>query len=482
VTTYYVRKTGSDSNAGTSAGAAFLTVGKAMATVASGDTVYIGAGIYRESGLNPTASPTAETKFIGDVDGVQTGDSGEVRLTAYVTSDTTDPTAVNVLNLSKNFLTFQKIVFQGATSRAINASVAGVHDIKFQDCVFLAAPNSQTNGAIISFTTNANAAANWTIDRCLFVNDGLSAAIVPVLTRPTGADFDYNVLIQNCVYLGTGFGFVRVDHTGANTFNSGGVRIYNCTMYTAGDAIKTNGANISTTIPVVVENCAILRGNGTGLNANTSGQIVEDYNLLACNTPRTNVTAGTHSSAVKQPLTVHFGQEVLWGANRRAMMAPGAGSPLLGFGGSGNGPTTVDFHSNPRPAGGGSALNAVGALERGQTAVKETDTVRTGANARRIPGPGYHDFYVPVDATSTTVTVYVRWDATYAGTKPQLKVLNGTECGVADASYTATGASGSWEQLTLTIVPTSKGVVTFRIQSNDTNGAGNTYWDDFAVT
>ena len=67
--TYYVRKTGSDSNAGTSAGAAWLTIGKALGAsgIASGDTVYIGAGVYREAVTVNMTSATAETKVIGDV-------------------------------------------------------------------------------------------------------------------------------------------------------------------------------------------------------------------------------------------------------------------------------------------------------------------------------------------------------------------------------------------------------------------------------
>ena len=51
MTNYFVRKNGSDAAAGTSAGAAWLTLGKALgaAGIASGDTVYIGAGVYREA-------------------------------------------------------------------------------------------------------------------------------------------------------------------------------------------------------------------------------------------------------------------------------------------------------------------------------------------------------------------------------------------------------------------------------------------------
>ena len=58
--TYYVSKSGSDSNSGLSAQAAWLTIGHAAATVtAAGSTVYVGAGTYHESvtfGNSGTAS------------------------------------------------------------------------------------------------------------------------------------------------------------------------------------------------------------------------------------------------------------------------------------------------------------------------------------------------------------------------------------------------------------------------------------------
>ena len=110
--TYYVRKTGSDSNAGTSAGAAWLTIGKALGAsgISSGDTVYIGAGTYREIVTVNMTSATAETKIIGDVDGSQTGDAGEVIWTAHVTDDVTVPSSAYPLVANgRDFITIQKL-------------------------------------------------------------------------------------------------------------------------------------------------------------------------------------------------------------------------------------------------------------------------------------------------------------------------------------------------------------------------------------
>ena len=82
--TYFVRKSGLDSNDGLSAGAAFLTIDKAASTVAAADTVYVGAGTYRELVTLDTAGTSGnQITYVADVDGSQTGDAGLVIISAF---------------------------------------------------------------------------------------------------------------------------------------------------------------------------------------------------------------------------------------------------------------------------------------------------------------------------------------------------------------------------------------------------------------
>src|SRR5688572_29890318 len=115
MTTYYVRKSGSDSNAGTSPAAAWLTIGKALGAsgISSGDTLYIGSGVYREMITVNMTNPVAETFIVGDIDGSRTGDApGEIRITNYLTNDSTAPTDQSLLVLNgRDYLTFQYITF-----------------------------------------------------------------------------------------------------------------------------------------------------------------------------------------------------------------------------------------------------------------------------------------------------------------------------------------------------------------------------------
>jgi hypothetical protein len=128
-------------------------------------------------------------------------------------------------------------------------------------------------------------------------------------------------------------------------------------------------------------------------------------------------------------------------------------------------------------------LAAVGAYERHNVWTQETTTVRTGGSALVCVGPGAHDFDVAVDATSTTVSVYLRYDSTHGTTnKPQFLLVNGDECGVSDATATMTSAADTWEQLSHTFTPARTGIVTVRLVSRSAAGNGKAFADDFSVT
>lgn len=493
--TYYVDPVnGSDSNNGLGPDAShasnkpWKTLAKLLGAsgFASGDTAYLAPGAYRETVTVAMTSAVAETKVLadpGNAQGFKTSGgvlvaSGQVQWTAYTTNDKTAPAASMALDLNgRDFLTFQDILFVGGnlSGGCVRGATTSSTDIKFVRCAFLAgAPNV----ANVNFTAGFGVALNWTFDSCLWLSSANQTAINLVLTRGTGSDYDVNVLFKDCLIVGGAGTQTRIASTGAGVNFGGGVDFYNCTIIGGNNVISTE-ANVSTSSPCTVYNCVLI-GGGTGLNANTSGQIVEDYNLIHAATARTNVSAGSNSQTTSYAPLIDIGQALLYGAQSRPFGSPTNGSPILGFGNQAGGPT-VDLLGLARPSGGQSASKGIGAYERGNTWGKETSTVRTGSNALSITGPGTQDFNVPVDATSTTVSVYMRCDSTYAGTKPKIQVLNGSECGVADASSSAVSAADSWEQLSLNFTPTRQGIVTIRLLSSDTNGGGKAFADDFAI-
>jgi len=483
--TRYVRKTGSDGNGGTSPSDAWLTIGKALGAsgLASGDQLWVGAGTYRETVAVAMTSATAETKITGDVDGAMTGDAGEVIWTAYTTNDTTTPSATILLNLAgRDFLTFEKLTMIGAPGNVtINGSTTtNATNITFTDCTIIT--STQNTSALVTYTGLANVQANWLFNRCCFLTQ-VGNAVTIILPTSASADYDANIVFRSCFFLLLSGTAISVATSGAAAFKPGGVVALNCTSHAANFMVATTG-NVATSIPCQVKNCLILSGSSVALSANSTGQIVEDYNRIQGASARSNVAVGTHSISDTSIAPLYeLGQALMVGRSPRPFLSPMAGSPLLGFGNdSSPTPPTVDLLNRPRPAGGGSLLPAVGAFERHDTAIREVTTVRTGTTALVIVGPGDHQFDVAVDAVSTVIACWMRFDTNHGTTtRPQVVITNGTECGVADQTITATGAVDTWVQVSATIVPTSAGVVTVRVVARPTAATGKLFVDDVTV-
>jgi hypothetical protein len=495
LTTYYVRAgAGNNANNGTSPATAWATRAKVFghgvsSPVVGSDVVYFGGGTYRETTLISSGNaanfpqPTSTVQIIGDVDGSHTGDAGEVIWTNFLTNDNSAATTTVTLDFnSRGNLTFDSIsIISGSSSQALQSAggVANCANVTFKRCFI---PSFSSGILLLTCATDTN--MNWLFEKCILW--GASAFLSLTCPTSTIADYTTGFTVRNCLCITpSAVNILSLTGSGAGSFKPGGVAIYDCTCVGGASHVKTNTAGgFSTTIPLTVYNCTFYAGSLTAcLNAATSGQIVEDYNYFESGSPRTNVTAGANSKAgnVLYP-SIHFGQELLYGFIGRPFAMPTIGSPLLGFGKSGSVTSPADdLLGRARPEGGSSTSNAIGAFERHDTAIQETTTVRTGSNAINITGPGSHEFQVPVNAASTTLSIYGRYDTTHATTnKPQMMVVNGGQCGVSDATATMTAAADTWEQLSLTFTPTAKGFVTVRLISRSAGATGKAFWDDFS--
>ena len=465
-------------------GGAVQTIGAILANAnnafQSVDFAIIGAGTYREVVTVSMTSATAETIIQGDIDGSKTGDAGDVIWTAYLTDDITAPSTSSLLTLNgRDFLTFKNILMIGgnnATASCVNGTTTNSVNIVLRDCAM-----SMVGGPAIAYTGLADIASNWTIDRCLIEDLAIvnASGISIILPTSASADYDSVFLIQNSVFRGGNIG-ININSSGALAFKGGGVDIFNCDLIHSFTSNLRTQNSISTAIPCTIYN-SIIKGV-TALNAGTSGQILEDNNRILANTARTNVTAGgaSISDASHAPL-IEFGYELISGRQLRPFGMPMAGSPLLGRGNTAGGPT-VDILSRSRPSGGGSTSYAWGAYERHDTAAKETSVVQAGATAAKIVGPGDQDILIPVDASSTTISVYVRYDTNHGTTnKPQVQLLANGEIGVVTETKTATVGVDTQEQLTFSaFTPTAKGWVVIRCISRSAAGNGIAYFDTFS--
>ncbi len=448
-------------------------------------------GFFRETVSVAMTSATVETFVIADPgngQGFKTSGGARVApapvvLTAYTTNNTTASSATVLLALAgRDHLTFQGIIFVGGNNaRVVNGTTTTSTDIKFQDCEFHPFQDAIT----IDMTTVFGTALNFTMDRCV-IGPAFGSPVIQInAPTGTGSDYDLNVQIQNTLILAAGSTrTIRMTTSGASANKPGGIDMHNVTLLQGQEFFSISSANGSTSIPCTVNNC-YMRCSVTALTAGAAGAITEDYNIIEASTARSNVTAGAHSISDGSRSTIYsYGQERIWGAIARSVGEPFQTSGLLGFGNDGA-QTAYELRNTIRPAGGTSGSPAAGAMERGNSWIIDPSPIGTSVSPIKITGPGYEAFAVPLPvSTATTIAVTVKWDATYAGTKPQLQLIATPSLGIAGQTVTAVGGSGSNETLTLSAITATQsyGFVTVLVVSNDTNGGGLVQSDNFTVS
>lgn len=346
-TTYYVRKTGSNSNSGTSAAAAFLTVSKAITTAVAGDTVYIGAGSYSEPFTTPASGTVANRiTFTADTAGTKTGDAGTVTLTYWTTnvllfsgsSNVTfdgfkisgGQTTISFQNSSNCVLNNCTVQSFSAGGIALNNSSVTLTGCTIQsgsgDGVTAGANSTLTvSGGTIKSCTNAitvaSASATATVDGVLLTSCGGAGV------RVTAG----NAQVSNCVMSSLNLGMSFAGTTGS---------IWNCTIVSNGNGIQVTAGTLTVKNNITTQ-------VGTALSR-TAGTVVHGYNLYYNNgTNYSGVSAAT-GDKVGNPLFVASG------SNYRLQST----SPAKDAGADASSVTTTDLEASIRPCGAGWDMGA----------------------------------------------------------------------------------------------------------------------------
>jgi hypothetical protein len=443
-------------------GVTFLTNNTvtSAATVASSATLLVSTPIW----------------VIGDVDGAQTGQAGQVTHSAFTTNDTTAPSATVLLALAATTnLSFALVTFVNGTGggTVTNTAAAAINWYTFIDCQFNSIMQF-SNPQIFLKSSTTGLAMCVIVDRCSggLISSGGFVEINPATTASGSADFDLLCVVRNCLaFPAFGFG-VSCSATGTAAFNPGGVRSFNNDFYASTGVQTTPASRVSTTIPCEAHDNLLIT-NGAAVSAGTSGQLVEDHNILISGTPRTNVTAGTGSQTTAYAPLLELGQSFKWAGVFRQFMAPdGPSSPLLGFGNSAGAPS-VDWANRNRPSGGKSALNAVGYAELHDFAIQDTSVFPSGGSSSgKLIGPGDQFLFIPVDATSTVITIQLYMSSGYGGSNYAAATLHASgELGTAAQTQTCSSTLSTWQTLTFSaITPSKQGYVILQIDSYDTSG------------
>jgi len=498
MTIYYVRASmGNDSDDGETPAAAFLTVDKAANTVVAGDIVWIGGGVYRETvTIDTSGTSGSEIEWRGDVDGAITGDAGLVQITVLADEVGAGGTGNVLLINGKEYNEFYNLILgpagDGSTDTTIEAVTgnANYQGILFDNCVLIPALDSANHVLKMHYNVGAAIAGNpLTFQDCFiggafFIESGdftVDVACGIAMQNCTIMQLNKGSLTEaikidgpsSCSYGATAFSFIN------NTF------IWGANVFNISDQFGTGttGSFYNNLFPST---------SGYPINlAADSGAWVGDYNICAgeglVSGTTGNYTGGGDDDDkrglmlglyVESMLTNIFGSspykawEQVWDH-----LGAGYKSGGIDTGGATYAPAS-DIYGNARPMG--RTLDDAGAVETRRRPEKEETTVKTGSLAAAFKGAGYHDITLPVAATSTTVSVYARYDSNHTGDKPILEVLNIP--GDTDKSDAMTGSSGTWEEISCTFTPTSAGTVRVRLRSRDSSSDGVVIFDDLTIT
>lgn len=360
--TYYVAKTGRDSNAGTVA-SPFLTLSKGLAALRSGDTLYIRAGTYAEGIRNNVASgsswgsPTTVAAYAGE------------RVVLAPTSGS------RVVEFSdRHHIVIDGLILDGkGVGYNVVKIVPTAHHIKIRNSELM---NSKSQGILVTSLADSNEfinlkvhdngsddldhgfyinSSNNLVERCeVYRNAG---AGVQIYTGYAGRSANNNIIRYNRIHDNA-----RVGERGAGvnmTAGTGNIAHHNL-IWNNGSGIQANWGAINVKIysNTVYKNLryAIYLGKGAGDNQGgpAYGATVRNNILFQNGSGLTSDMSGT---VISNNLTA----DPLFVGASAADFKLRAGSPAIdkGYNLAGEG-LTADFAGSPRPQG---AAYDIGAFE-----------------------------------------------------------------------------------------------------------------------
>lgn len=401
--TYFVRIGGNDSNAGTSAGAAWRTIQKALGAtgIGSGDTVWIGAGVYREAVTVAMTSATVETFVIGDVDGAMTGDAGEVIWTNYLTGWQDSPSG-DCLNLAgRSFLTFRSLhLIAAGTGNCLDATTTHSAAITLDQCVVVAYGASP-----IIVTTLFATALTWSIRRSYVASLVNANTIVFTLTTGVGADYDVNAQITDSFVWCVAGSAIQVTAGGTAANRGGGVDVLRCTLVASPSCLVISSANLSATIPCTIGDSLLFGGAGS-ITASVAAQVTDlGGNVLTgqISTVIQHPTTKTSNERFPAPL-LSFGHEWLWGLQPRRFLGPLVPGLARGMIGT----ATTDLENRIRSEGNSQFIDSGSVTSATtQTLTDTSKTWKTNEHTGRLVrvASGYDAVKKIISNTATALTV-----------------------------------------------------------------------------
>lgn len=460
MTTYYVGPGGNDGNTGLSWAQRFLTLnGAEDEPVASGDTVYVGPSIYRET-LTCDVDGASEIAYIADVTGENTDGVGGAVIISGSDNDTTATRSRCIEASVKSYRTF--IGFHLVGYSATGVYFDGCDNVVMRDFSVGGGDGTSTFGIYLTNTYNT-----VEITRCYFL--GQTASPGGGIQITNGSDqAATSFTISDCLFVGS--------TSSIYSSNVDSVVIQNCTSIGAAFGYRANSLAGSTSI--TVRNCITV--GDYGMYASAAGEIASTY----CQVTATNNNNWTAGTGDVEDYVMNLQLPILYGTYAGIRFPP----PFVGEFNpyayaarrTGSSETSTDLFGITKPTT--ASKSSWGAVQYVPTERETTTTRGASAASIKLADAGEHQIWVPVTAESTTVAVYCYREANHAGTNPRMVIK---EPGQSDRTTTDAAAASQWNELTDTFTPsgdTDYVVVCLQSLNTATSGSYAVYFDDLSVS
>lgn len=481
MTDRYVGPGGSDVADGLSWANRKLTLNGVEDTpVVAGDTVYVGPGVYRETlTIDVSGSSGNPITYIADITGENTdGVGGIVRISGSNNDDSYPNTRYQCINqVDKDYRTYRGFYFGECTG-----SDGGVDHYIY---MATSSPGSITNNIIeyCYFATSCQSGS------------GSSYFIIGIRIYQSGTGTVSNNTIRNCVFMSSGGGDITLQEASGNT--DWGTIIENNIFY---------GAWGQSAAQVWINSCYgnTIRGNTFIGDAKTAG-MYHNFGIATQNNDIYDNIFIKSTDAMEEAVGNTLNEDYNFLCGSASTLSEGGNSvssylpqtaPLLASGYrfpwthvdvsqyndniymTDNEALTKDVYGLTRPGNGKRTRGAV----QFKGVARDESEYRSSPSSIRMDDASQQVFQVPVsDQKKITITMYVKREANYTGTNPQLIVRSPTQSAVTD---TDTGSTGVYNKLSVAFTPaTGDRWIQVEIRSNNTatSGSYKVWFDDLKI-
>jgi len=346
---YYVRKSGSDADAGTSPSDAWRTIDKAADTVTAGSVVYVGAGTYMEQvTLSHDGTSDNPIQFIADVSGAMTGDAGQVTIS--------NPGGQVITVHHDDYITFSGFtIINGGDAIWWENSIGG----RVENCTLI---NNQDDSFDIhgSELTIVSCEISDSGDEGIAVRHDCDVTVIDTVITNSGGegigatDSGSSVTISRTTISGSAARGILLNHVTAEIIDSlivnngddgvhignhadNDIAVWHCTIADNElDGFEINGGTAQLTNSIIATNL------DDGIDYN-SGSLTHTYNVV--------YGSGDDDFAGTNPSTGESTQNPQFAGGGEYHLQ--SSSPAIDAGTDASAITNVDRDNNPRPAGNG---------------------------------------------------------------------------------------------------------------------------------